>query len=42
MTVNDVNLSISFRGVSDLNSQRKKGEEILLREEVVFSFVKPY
>jgi hypothetical protein len=40
MTVNDVNLFVSFRGFSLLNSRRKKGEELLLREEVVFSFVK--
>ena len=40
VTVNDVNLYFSFRGVSGLNSWRKKGEEILLREEVAFSFVK--
>jgi hypothetical protein len=40
MIVNDVNLSISFRGVSGLSSSRKKGEEIFLRKEVAFSFVK--
>ena len=40
MTVNYVNLSVSFRGVNGLNSLKKKGEELSLREEVVFSFVK--
>jgi hypothetical protein len=40
MTVNDVNLYVSFREVSGLISLRKKGDEISLREEVVFSFVK--
>ena len=40
MTVNDVNLSVAFRGANGLNSQRKKGEELFMREEVVFSFVK--
>jgi hypothetical protein len=41
MTVNDVNLSVSFRGVSGPSSRRRKGEEIFLRKEVVFSFIKP-
>jgi hypothetical protein len=40
MTVNDVNLYVAFRRVSGLNSRRNKGEELSLREEVVFSFVK--
>jgi hypothetical protein len=40
MNINDVSLSVAFRGVSGLNFRRKKGEELLLREEVVFSFVK--
>ena len=39
-TVNDVNLYVVFREVKNLNSRRKKGEELSLREEVVFSFVK--
>jgi hypothetical protein len=40
MTVNDVNLSVSFRGVSGLSSRREKEEELFLRKEVAFSFVK--
>jgi hypothetical protein len=40
MTVNDVNLSVAFRGVSGLSSRRKKREELFLRKEVAFSFVK--
>jgi hypothetical protein len=40
MTVNDVNLSIVFRGISGLNSREKKGEELCLRDEIIFSFVK--
>ena len=40
MTVNDVNLSVSFRGVSGLSSWREKGEELFLRKEVAFSYVK--
>jgi hypothetical protein len=40
MTVNDVNLYVSFKGVSGLNSLINKGEELSLREQVVFSFVK--
>jgi hypothetical protein len=40
MTINDVNLSISFRGVSGLSSWREKGEERFLRKEVAFSLVK--
>jgi hypothetical protein len=42
MTINDVNLSVSFRGVSGLSSGIKKGEELFLRKEVTFSFAKPY
>ena len=40
MTINDVNLSVVFKGVSGLSSWRKKGEELFLRKEVAFSFVK--
>ena len=40
MTVNDVNLSVVFRGVSGLSSWRNKGEELFLRKEVAFSFMK--
>jgi hypothetical protein len=40
MTVNNVNLSVSFRGVSVLSSWRKKREELFLREDVAFSFGK--
>jgi hypothetical protein len=40
MTINDVNLYFSFRGVSGLSSRRRKGEELFLRKEVAFSFVK--
>jgi hypothetical protein len=40
MMVNDVNLYVSFRGVSSLSSWREKGEELFLRKEVVFSLVK--
>ena len=40
MTVNDVNLSVVFRGISGLNSWGKKGEELYLRDEIIFSFVK--
>jgi hypothetical protein len=40
MTVKDVNLSISFRGVSGLSSRRKKREVLFLRKEVAFSFGK--
>jgi hypothetical protein len=40
MTVNDVKLSVVFRGISGLNSCGKKGEELYLRGEIIFSFVK--
>jgi hypothetical protein len=40
MIVNDVNLSVAFRGVSGLSSLREKGEELFLRKEVSFSYVK--
>ena len=40
MTVNDVSLSVSFRGVSGLSSWREKGEELFLRKQVAFSYVK--
>ena len=40
MTINDVNLSVVFRGVSGPSSWRRKGEELFLRKEVAFSFVK--
>jgi hypothetical protein len=40
MTINDVNLSVAFRGISSLSSWRKKGEELFLRKEVAFPFVK--
>jgi hypothetical protein len=40
MTINDVNLYFFFRGVSGLSSWRKKREELFLRKEVAFAFVK--
>jgi hypothetical protein len=40
MAVNDVNLSVAFKGVSGLSSWREKGEELFLRKEVAFSCVK--
>jgi hypothetical protein len=40
MTINDVNLYVAFRGVSGLGSLREKGEELFLRKEVAFYFVK--
>jgi hypothetical protein len=40
MTINDVNLSIAFKGVSGPSSLREKGEELFLRKEVAFSCVK--
>ena len=40
MIVNDLILYVAFIGFSGLNSWRKKGEELSLREEVVFSSVK--
>jgi hypothetical protein len=37
MTVNDVNLSVAFRGVPE---EGRKAKELFLRKEVAFSFVK--
>jgi hypothetical protein len=40
MIIKDVNLSVAFRGVSGMSSSREKGEELFLRKEVAFSYVK--
>jgi hypothetical protein len=40
MTVDDVNLFVVFRGISGLNSCGKKEEELYLRDEIIFLFVK--